>query len=183
MEDGKFEMWKKQFGLHVDENGLLRCKGRLGNVDLPVPTSHPVLLCKKHPLTSLIVREAHERVMHNGVKETLTEICTKYWIVKGRQVVKRMIHKCVLCRRFDCPPYHAPSPPPLPEFRVNTRSTLLKRPLKCLYPLEVTCGDSASSAADHPVEPEPQRLPEEIPVRRSSRITAKRARDRPAWLN
>ena len=119
VEEGKFEMWKKQFGLHVDENGLLRCKGRLGNADLPVSTRHPVLLCKKHPLTSLVVREAHERVMHNGVKETLTEIRTKYWIVKGRQFVRQMIHKCVLCRRFDCPPYHAPPPPPLPEFRVN----------------------------------------------------------------
>ena len=120
VEEGKFEMWKKQFGLHVNENGLLHCKGRLGNADLPVSTRHPVLLCKKHPLTSLIVREAHERVMHNGVKETLTEIRTKYWIVKGKQFVRQMIHKCVLCRRFDCPPYHAPPPSPLPEFRVNT---------------------------------------------------------------
>ena len=110
VEEGKFEMWKKQFGLHVDENGLLRCKGRLGNADLPVPTRHPVLLCKKHPLTSLIVREAHERVMHNGVKETLTEICTKYWIVKGRQFVKRMIHNVFCADDLIVPPimHHRP---------------------------------------------------------------------------
>ena len=34
---------------------------------------HPILLPRAHPLTELIVREAHDRVFYNGVKETLTE--------------------------------------------------------------------------------------------------------------
>ena len=36
-------------------------------------TKHPVLLPCKHPITTLIVQEAHSRVQHNGIKETLTE--------------------------------------------------------------------------------------------------------------
>ena len=45
---------------------------------------HPVLLPKHHPLTVLMIGEAHERVMHNSVKETLAEIRS---ILQGRQVV------------------------------------------------------------------------------------------------
>ena len=62
-----FEVWKKQFGLFVDNDGLYRCGGRLTNADLGYTTCHPVLLLTQHYLTSLIVKCAHEHVMHNGV--------------------------------------------------------------------------------------------------------------------
>ena len=43
----------------------------------------------------------------------------KFWIIGGRSLVKQLIRKCVVCRRFEGPPYHAPPAPPLPSFRVN----------------------------------------------------------------
>ena len=91
----------------------------MDNADIPYATRHPVLLCKQHHLTLLIVQDAHERVKHNGVKETLTEIRSRYWIVKGRQFVRKILHGCVVCLRFEGPPQSAPPPPPLPEFRVR----------------------------------------------------------------
>lgn len=81
-------MWRKQFGLYLDERGLRRCRGRLENADLPIATRHPVLLPKHHPLTVLVIREANEWVMHNGIKETLAEVRARYWILQGRQVVQ-----------------------------------------------------------------------------------------------
>ena len=51
--------------------------------------------------------------MHNGLKETLTQ----YWIPKGRQTVRRVIYRCVICRRAEGKAYAAPPPPDLPEFR------------------------------------------------------------------
>ena len=114
-----FETWKRQFDLFLDEDGLFRCKGRLGNADIPTQTRHPILLPKHHQLTILVVRSAHRRVMHNGVRETLAEIRTKYWIIRGRQFVRQLIHTCVVCRKFDGAPYRPPPPPPLPEFRVS----------------------------------------------------------------
>ena len=83
------------------------------------PRKHPILLNKKHYLTYLIVKNAHERVQHNGVKETLTEVHSKYWIIRGRSLVKSFIHKCIICRRIDGTPLHAPPALPLPTFRVN----------------------------------------------------------------
>ena len=86
-----FLNWKRQFDLFL-EGEVWRCKGRLGNSDIPYSTKYPILLTKSHHLTVLIVQAAHKRVMHNGVKETLTEIRSKYLIIKGRQFMRQVIH-------------------------------------------------------------------------------------------
>ena len=57
--------------------------------------------------------------MHGGVKETLTEIRSKYWVVRGRQFVRKIIHKCVTCRKVEGLNYRAVPPSPLSEFRVQ----------------------------------------------------------------
>ena len=62
---------------------------------------------------------AHQRVLHNGVKETLTELQSRFWILKGRSTVKQILHHCTTCRRFEGKSYHAPPPPPLPNYRVQ----------------------------------------------------------------
>jgi hypothetical protein len=91
----------------------------LSNADLPFCTKHPILLNRKHPLATLIVKQAHERVLHGGLKETLTEVRSKYWILQGRSFVKRTLFCCTMCRRFGRQPYFAPPPPPLALFRVQ----------------------------------------------------------------
>ena len=73
-----------------DGDKMWRCKGRLGNANLPYYTKYPALLPKHHHLTALIIRDAHVRVMHNGVKETLTQVRSKYWVIQGRQIVRQI---------------------------------------------------------------------------------------------
>ena len=82
-----FDALRNQFGLFLDNNGLWRCGGRLQNADIPFASKHPILLPRKHPFTALIVLDAHQRVGHNGVKETLTEVRQRYWVVRGRSLV------------------------------------------------------------------------------------------------
>jgi len=118
IKDKSFDMWKKQFELFLDGR-IWRCKGRLEKAELPYSTRHPTLLPKHHHLTSLIIRESHERVMHNGIKETLAEVRSKYWIIRGRQIVRQVLRKCVICRRYEGLPQPAPQPPLLPQFRVR----------------------------------------------------------------
>ena len=115
----KFENWRREFDLFTDRDDVLRCGGRLSHADLPYSVNHPILLDASHGFTMLVVRSCHESVMHDGVKETLTELRSKFWLVKGRQVVKKFLHGCVTCRRHEGKPYQAPPPPPLPEFRVK----------------------------------------------------------------
>ena len=57
--------------------------------------------------------------MHSGVGETLKELRSSYWIVRGRQFIRKIIHGCVVCRRMEGGPYKGNPFPPLPEFRVS----------------------------------------------------------------
>ena len=67
-------------GVYDDEEGFMRCKGRIGKAKIK------------------FVREAHENVSRNGVKETLADdVRAKYWIVKEKQNVKKVV-RCYLCR-------------------------------------------------------------------------------------
>ena len=116
----KFSFWKLQFHLLKDEKKLWRCGGRLLNANIPFSSKHPILLPKEHDLTPLIVQAAHHRVLHNGLKETLSELWSKYWITQGRSLVRDAIHiKCVMCRRLEGRPFSSPPAPLLPSFRVT----------------------------------------------------------------
>ena len=114
-----FESYKRQFNLFKDEKEVWRCEGRLSNADVSYAVNNPILLPRDHPVTTLIVREAHERVFHNETKETLTEVRRKYWIPRVRSLTRQLIHHCFLCKKFEGTPFKTPPPPPLPTCRVK----------------------------------------------------------------
>ena len=104
-----FDSLKHQFGLFLEDRELWRCGGRLQHVDISFAAKYPIL----------IVQDAHQRVSHNGVKETLTEIRQRYLIVKGRSLIPAIIHRCIVCKKHEGASFRGPPPPPLPEFRIK----------------------------------------------------------------
>ena len=64
----KFKSWNRDLSLFTDENGTVRCKRQLSDSNLPCSAKYPILLDTAHYLTTLIVRDCHERVMHGGVR-------------------------------------------------------------------------------------------------------------------
>lgn len=68
--DKNFRHWQQQLDLFQDERGVWRCGGRIQNAAVPYATKHPILLPKSHHITVLLVRQAHNRVLHNGVKDS-----------------------------------------------------------------------------------------------------------------
>ena len=114
-----FEKRCQSLGVYSDENGYLRCRGRIGKANVRFGTKFPILIPTNHYFTELMIRRAHERVYHNGVKETLTEIRSMFWIVKGRQMVKRITKRCYLCKILEGLAYPPPVTCDLPDFRVN----------------------------------------------------------------
>ena len=91
-------MWMCQFNLYLDEVHLRRCGGRMAHSDLTSSVQNPVLLDKSHQLTTLIVMDAHRHVLHNSVKEALTELRSTYWVIRRRQFIRNILHKCLICR-------------------------------------------------------------------------------------
>ncbi|CAB3999872.1 Hypothetical predicted protein [Paramuricea clavata] len=80
-----------QFELQLDTNGLICCKGRLHNADVPESSKNPIILPSRHRFTELLIRERHEDIHHQGIRDTLNSIRQQYWILKGREAVKRVI--------------------------------------------------------------------------------------------
>ena len=115
-----FTTWKRQFSFFKDDDGVLRCQGRIDDaLSLPYLAKHPVILPSNSHLTTLYVHRAHTRVLHNGVKETLTELRSQFWVIRGRSVVKQILHNCHTCKRYEGWACRVPPPPPLPTFRVQ----------------------------------------------------------------
>ena len=117
LSDKKDKCLLKNLGVYED-NGVLRCKGRLENSDLEVGARNPILIPMDHALAKPIAVKCHKKVNHLKIRSTLAEVRTKYWIPKGRLLVKRMLKKCVTCRRSEGRAYAEPRTAALPDFRV-----------------------------------------------------------------
>ena len=92
-------VWE-QLGVFKDTDGVLRCRGGIQNCSLPYSVNFPVLLPRKQYFTQLVIRQSHENVKHNGVRETLIEVRSKFWIIKGTQAVKHVLFTCVICKKM-----------------------------------------------------------------------------------
>ncbi|XP_078363513.1 uncharacterized protein LOC144647606 [Oculina patagonica] len=60
---------------------------------------HPLLLPKDHHVTKLIIVDVHESVGHLGQEYVLTYLRQKFWIVKGRTAVCKVLGSCLTCRK------------------------------------------------------------------------------------
>ena len=90
----------KDLAPFLDECGILRVGGRLQNSGLPYDVCHPVILPPHHHISELLIRHAHSKMGHvRGVNAILAELREKYWIVNGREAVKKITYGCYWCRR------------------------------------------------------------------------------------
>ncbi|XP_065902524.1 uncharacterized protein [Dysidea avara] len=109
----------RQLRLFLDEFGYLRCGGRIHNAPVSSDTKFPYLMPKSHLLTRLIVYAVHQEQLHTGVSNTVAALRQQYWIPSGRQLVKRLLRKCVVCLKVLGKSYPIPESPPLPQSRTK----------------------------------------------------------------
>lgn len=102
----------------VENDGIIRCVGRLSNSDLEFEARQPILLPKASKLMNLVVEDCHKRVHHLGVRRTFLELRSRFWVPKGLQVVKKIPGRCVVCERVQGKAYSVLPIAALPEFRV-----------------------------------------------------------------
>ena len=119
LDDEKFDQVKVSLSLYKADKGIRRCGGRLKNVPIPFNARVPIFLPRSSHFTNLVINGCHLKVLHNGVRETLTELRSCFWVVKGRQAVKTVIGKCSVCKKIEGRSYAVPHSPPLPEFRLS----------------------------------------------------------------
>ena len=92
-----------------------------------------------------MVMDAHKHVLHNGVKETLTELRSAYWLVRGRQFIRKLLRTCVVCRRLEGRHCQGIPPPPLPEFCVRPSRPFQTTRVDFAGPLHVRSSNSVGT--------------------------------------
>lgn len=96
------------------------------NAPIQYAAHFPTILPRKHHLTVLIIKESRSKVMDNGFKETLTDLRSRYWIVRGRQASRDSVSRCATCKKLEGKPYNAPTHPPFPDSKSLTKLPLLE---------------------------------------------------------
>jgi hypothetical protein len=84
----------------LDGNQFLRVGGRLENSVLTFDQQHPLILPKGHHITKLIIEDIHKKNAHASCQLLLSLIRQKFWIPVARNVLRRIIHKCLTCLRL-----------------------------------------------------------------------------------
>lgn len=102
----------------LDEYGLLRVGGRLQETNWSFTQKHPYILPGNEVFSELLIRKAHEDVMHSGLQATLNQLRERYWILKSRQMTKNCVKCCLICRRARVKAGQQVSAP-LPKERIN----------------------------------------------------------------
>lgn len=81
--------------------GLIRVGGRLRHCEvLEEDAVHPAILDPRHPITVLIIKDYDERLHHPGTERLFAEIRRMYWILRGREAVRRYQRQCTECRKW-----------------------------------------------------------------------------------
>ena len=86
------------------EDGVWCVGGRLGKADLHFQMKHPWILPANHHITDLVIQHCHILAGHSGVERVLAETRRGFWIVKGRTTVKRVLSKCITCKKLKAQP-------------------------------------------------------------------------------
>ena len=102
----------------LDEHELIRVGGRLKKSDLIYNQKHPILLPSQHHVSDIIIQELHESHLHAGIQSTLYAIRERFWILNGKNQVRRIVQRYVECIRQRPKFIHAQMAD-LPDARVN----------------------------------------------------------------
>ena len=67
--------------------------------------------------SEMIILDAHRKVYHNGIRETLNAVKLNYWILRGREQIEKLVKQCIICKRLEGLPFRYNCTPALPEIR------------------------------------------------------------------
>ena len=138
-------LYVSQFNLYLDQNEILRCRSRVGKSTVSDCSKRPILLPSKNRFSELIIAESHDKVCHNGTTDTLNCLRQRYWVLRGREQVKRFVRRCILCKKLEGLPFKTVYNPELPSFRVDEAPPFSNVGIDMAGPLLVKANDKGDT--------------------------------------
>lgn len=121
-------------------SGLIRVGGRLRRLeDVDVPL-HPVVLDATHPVTRLLIQKYDSDLHHPGPERVFSELRRSFWIIRGREAVRKHQRACAECQRWRGQP-SVPRMADLPEARLRLhKPAFYSTGVDCFGPMMVRVG-------------------------------------------
>ena len=88
----------------LDSCGLLRVGGRIHKAKIDFPSRHPVVIHGQHPISKLIIRSEHVRLLHAGPTLLTCMLNRRFHIIGGRRSIRSITRSCIICRRTTVRP-------------------------------------------------------------------------------
>ena len=88
----------------------------LKHAPLPYYTKTPYLLNLLNYLSELIVKYLHTNLKHISFKQTHRELRQK--LCRGRNLLRKVLKNCFLCKKYEGPPFQYLITPPLTKLRL-----------------------------------------------------------------
>ena len=114
-----FDKQKLNLNLFCDDKGLYRSSTRINTKKLQLLQKQPVLVRSDSYFTKLLIWKCHEDVHHCREENTLNKLRQSYWIIKGRQTVKKVLSKCIISKIVQGKTLLPTSTAKLREYRLN----------------------------------------------------------------
>ncbi|GBM45657.1 hypothetical protein AVEN_237900-1 [Araneus ventricosus] len=84
----------------VDSNGVIRIKLKLIMRKDIESLRYPIVLPSKHSIMMKLILGKFLELCHAGVQTVMSTLREKYWILKSRKTVMRVLGECIICKRF-----------------------------------------------------------------------------------
>ena len=105
--------------LHFDQTKkLLVVGGRLQFAQIPEEAKHQIIIPHNDPVIEKLIMHLHVKACHAGPETTLAILRQRFWLTQGRREVKRVLGKCLTCKRWLTHPVQQ-NMAPLPAERVQ----------------------------------------------------------------
>ena len=86
------------------DNNIIKVGGRLKNIiGIPNNLKHQIILPRHHPVTDLLILLYHKSNHHCGRDQTLALLRERYWIVKAKSIIRKVLSTCKHARSMPKP--------------------------------------------------------------------------------
>lgn len=116
---------------------MLRIGGRLTNANIPYENKHPVLLPRQDHIVDIIIDFYHRVNCHTGAHLLMSIIRQRYWILSGRNLIRKRVHACNFCFK-TAPSNIIPPMADLPTARVQEAKAFTHTGVDFAGPINIT---------------------------------------------
>ena len=89
-----------QLNLFLDENMIIRVKGKMDNMPAKFDEKYPILISKHSEIIPSLIWDYHIKLKHAGVYKILNVLRKQFYIPNAYNTIKKVLKVCISCKKL-----------------------------------------------------------------------------------